>query len=354
MRHGIGIGIVGYRVTSQMLREAREAPAAVARLLSENADSCRDLGRRLRRTAPPFAVSCARGSSDNAATFAKYLFEIILGVVTASVGPSVHSIYAAAPNMRRALFFAISQSGRSPDLLSLAQAARAGGAVTVAFLNEEGAPLAEFCDTTLPLHAGPERSVAATKSWICSLAAILQLASHWADDRQLLDALERLPNDLARAADFGWEAALPRLVEADNLYVVGRGIGLALAQEAALKLKEVCGIHAEAVSAAELMHGPLTLAGKRFPVLVFTQHDEAFQSVADLIAILVARDIPVIAAGPAPGGCRLTLPCDPTLLPFVTPIALMQSFYPLIETLARERGRDPDAPPYLTKITETT
>lgn len=339
--------------SSLMLSEAREAPAAVARLLAENATLCRDLGARLRGLAPPFAVSCARGSSDNAATFAKYLFEIRLGLVTASVGPSVRSVYAAAPRMRGALFFAISQSGQSPDLLHLAEAARAGGAFTLALVNDTDSPLADICEITLPLRAGPERSVAATKSWICSLAAILQLAAHWAEDKKLLAALDGLPEALDKAAGQDWSSAAAQLSGATNLFVVGRGIGLTLAQEAALKLKETCGIHAEALSAAELMHGPLTLAGPDFPVLVFSQHDEAYQSVADLIASLHARHVPVIAAGPTPGGGCMALPCDPSLSPFVTPIALIQSFYPLVERVARLRNRDPDAPPHLKKVTET-
>jgi glucosamine--fructose-6-phosphate aminotransferase (isomerizing) len=241
----------------------------------------------------------------------------------------------------------------SPDLLRLAEAARSGGALTVALVNDVASPLAAICETTLPLHAGAERSVAATKSWICSLAAILQLAAHWAEDRQLLDALERLPDALRRAAAADWSAAAGRLSGAEHLYVVGRGIGLGLAQEAALKLKETCARHAEALSAAELMHGPLTLAGPEFPVLVFSQPDEAYQSVADLIAALTARGVPVISAGPAPGGASLGLPCEASLNPFVTPLALIQSFYPLLDEVARRRGRDPDRPPHLQKVTET-
>jgi glucosamine--fructose-6-phosphate aminotransferase (isomerizing) len=336
-----------------MLQEAAEAPRAVARLLAENAALCRALGERLRAAPPTFAVSCARGSSDNAATYAKYLLEIRLGLVTASVGPSVRSVYAAAPNMETALFFAISQSGRSPDLLHLAEGARAGGATTLALVNDTASPLAGICEVTLALHAGPERSVAATKSWICSLAAILQFVAEWAEDAQLVSAVASLPDALKIAAAQDWGAAAPLLAATQNVFVVGRGIGLALAQEAALKLKEVCGIHAEALSAAELMHGPLTLAGPDFPVLVFSQHDEAYQSVADLIATLAAREVPVIAAGPTPGGGCLALPCDPSLNPFVTPIASIQSFYPLVERVARMRGRDPDAPPHLKKVTET-
>ncbi len=335
-----------------MLAEARAAPAAVAHLLEANAALSRDLGKRLRKSAPLFAVTCARGSSDNAATFAKYLFEIRLGVVTASVGPSVQSVYRAAPNVSGALFVAISQSGRSPDLLNLAEAARAGGAITVALVNDIESPLAAICEHPIPLHAWPENSIAATKSWICSLAAILQLAADWAEDGALHRALKRLPDDLAKAAELDWQAAAQPLAKAENLFVVGRGIGLALAQEAALKLKETCGIHAEALSAAELLHGPATLVGPDFPVLLFSQHDEAFQSVADLIARFSDRGVPVIAAGPpAIGG--LALSCDAALNPFAMPIALAQSFYPLVESVARLRGRDPDAPPHLTKVTET-
>ena len=338
---------------SLMRREARQAPGVVRRLLAANAGLCGDLGRRLRAAPPRFAVTCARGSSDNAATYAKYLLEIRLGVVTASVGPSIQSVYSAAPRMAGALFLAVSQSGRSPDLLRLAEAARQGGALTVALVNDTVSPLAEICEATLPLHAGPERSVAATKSFIASLAAILQLAAHWAEDRQLLQALEDLPDALENAAELDWGDALPRLARHEHVYVAGRGIGLALAQEAALKLKETGGIHAEALSAAELMHGPLALAGPNFPALVFSQHDEAYQSVADVIAALLARDVPVIAAGPTPGGGCLSLPCDPSLNPFATPLALIQSCYLLAEAVARARGRDPDRPPHLKKVTET-
>jgi glucosamine--fructose-6-phosphate aminotransferase (isomerizing) len=336
-----------------MLAVAREAPEAVARLIAANASACREIARRLRAAPPPFAVSCARGSSDNAATYAKYLFEIRLGLVTASVGPSVSSVYTAAPRMRDALFFAVSQSGQSPDILRLAEAARAGGALTLAFVNQAGSPLAGICEHVLELHAGAERSVAATKSLIASVAAVLQLAADWAEDRGLMAALARLPDDLARAAGRDWGAALPLLQRAEHAFVVGRGIGLGLAQEAALKLKETCGIHAEAMSAAELMHGPLTLAGPDFPVLLFGQRDEALSSVAELAALLVRRGVPVVAAGLAPGAGAVELPFDATLDPLVAPIALIQSFYSLAERTARARGRDPDAPPHLTKVTET-
>ena len=253
-------------------------------------------------------MSCARGSSDTAATFAKYLLEIRLGIVTASVGPSVASVYAASPNMKGALFFTVSQSGRSPDILRLAEVARAGGALTVAFVNDAGSPLAELCEIVLPLNAWPERSVAATKSVIASLAAVLQFAAHWADDRQLLDALERLPDDLERAARSIGVRGRAASRQSRSLFVTGRGIGLAVAQEAALKLKETCGIHGEALSAAELMHGPMTLVGPDFPVLVLSQPDETLSSLADLVAMLTQRGRAGDRAGPAAGHGALPLP----------------------------------------------
>ena len=338
-----------------MLREAREAPQVVARLLERNAPLCRDLGERLRASPPPFAVTCARGSSDNAATFVKYLLEIHSGLVTASVGPSVTSVYEARPRMRDALFLAVSQSGRSPDILNLAQAGRDDGALTVALVNDTSSPLASTCEVVLPLHAGPEKSVAATKSFIAALAAGFQLVAHWSQDQELLDALDTP----ARCARQGLSNRLVGsgcriLTEADNLFVVGRGVGFAVAQEAALKLKETSGIHAEAMSAAELMHGPWTLAGDHFPILVLSQQRrdlERRQRSRDE-AERAGRSRRRRRSGGRPGERdaalgrgRASLSCadrpDPELLS------------------ARERhrawrrGRNPDNPPRLRKVTET-
>jgi glucosamine--fructose-6-phosphate aminotransferase (isomerizing) len=336
-----------------MLREASEAPEVVQRLIAANEAACRDLGARLRKSPPRFAVTCARGSSDSAATYAKYLLEINLGVVTASVGPSVSSIYRARPHMSDALFLAISQSGRSPDLVTLAESARDDRALTVAFVNDTASPLAERCEFVLPLHAGPERSVAATKSYIASLAGLLQLVAHWRGDGVLDRVVSTLPDDLAAARASDWRPAIPVLANARSLYVVGRGPGFAAAQEAALKLKETCGLHAEALSAAELMHGPLALAGPEFLVVLFSQDDAALPGLTDLARSLAERGVPVISAGPAQASPGLVLPTIDGMNPFAQPIALIQSFYRLAEALSRARGRDPDHPPHLFKVTET-
>lgn len=339
--------------TSLMLRETAEAPAVVARLLDANAEICADLAARLRDNPPRFAVTCARGSSDSAAAYAKYLLELHLGTIVASVGPSVTSIYDKPLRMSDALFIAVSQSGRSPDLLTLAEAARAGGGLTVAIVNDTASPLADLCEVVLPLHAGPEKSVAATKTYIASLAALLQLAAHWSQDAGLTNAVARLPDDLNDALACDWRAALPRLDDANSLYVAGRGPGFAAAQEAALKMKETCGVHAEALSAAEMQHGPLALAAPDFPVMLFSQRDAALDALTDAGRQLVDRGVPVLSAGPADIANAIHLPTLTAIHPFAQPIALIQSFYPFAEALARRRGRDPDRPPNLKKVTET-
>ncbi len=335
-----------------MLAEAREAPAAAARAIAANGATCRALAARLVAKPPRFVVTCARGSSDSAATYANYLIELALGIVVASVGPSVSSIYGARLDMRDALFIAISQSGRSPDLLALAETARRDGALTVAIVNDETSPLAGAVEIVLAVQAGREQSVAATKSYLASLAAILQLVAAWRDDAALVRAVAELPEALEHAAAADWQAALPLLAGAEHLYVVGRGVGYAAAQEAALKLKETCGLHAEAISAAELMHGPLALAGPVFPVFAIGQDDAALPALRDLIATVAAQGAPVVTAAPVSGWPGLTLPVA-RQHPFVQPIATIQSFYVLAEAAARARERDPDRPQHLRKVTET-
>jgi glucosamine--fructose-6-phosphate aminotransferase (isomerizing) len=325
----------------------------VARLLAANAGLCRSLGARLRALDPPFAVSCARGSSDSAATYAKYLIELKLGRVVASVGPSIASVYGQRPSMAGSLFLAISQSGRSPDLLRLAEAARVDGALTVAVVNDAESPLARQCEVVLPLHAGPEKSVAATKSYLASLAALLQLVAEWSGDALLARAVRRLPDDLNDALGRDWRAAVPVIAPLAGLYVVGRGPGFGAAQEAALKLKETCGIHAEALSAAELRHGPLALAAPDFPVLLVSQRDESLAGIEELGTELAARGVPVVTAGPAAVPGALALPGANGIDPFAQPLVLVQSFYPLADAIARRRGLDPDHPPHLTKVTIT-
>ena len=332
-----------------MFAEAAEAPVAVARLVAANAQACARLGEALRADPPAMVVTCARGSSDHAATYAKYLIETATGVPTSSAALSVSSLYDMTPKLEGALFLAISQSGRSPDLLATAEAAKRGGARIVALVNDEASPLAELADVTLGLKAGPELSVAATKSYICALAAIAQLVGAWTQNGELNAALASLPDTLAEASRLDWSPAVESLRSARNLYVLGRGPGYAIAQEAALKFKETCGLHAEAFSAAEVKHGPMALVGKGFPVLIFAQRDQSEEGVLALAAQLAADGAQVLLAGGPASKLLPTLPAHPVL----EPIVRIQGFYRMANALAVARGLDPDSPPRLKKVTET-
>jgi glucosamine--fructose-6-phosphate aminotransferase (isomerizing) len=334
-----------------MFQEAGQASAVTAQLLTANASTVRALAERLRANPPRVVVTCARGSSDHAATFARYLIETKAGVLTSSAGLSVSSVYDASPNLEGALYLAISQSGKSPDLLAAVRAAKAAGAYTVALVNVIDSPLAALADEVIPLHAGPELSVAATKSYIAALVAVTQLIAAWTEDTELTVALDRLPDQLAEAWNLDWSAAVERLQTASNLYVLGRGVGFGVALEAALKFKETCGLHAEAFSAAEVLHGPMALVKAGFPALVFAQNDESRASVDRMAAGLAARGADVLIAGGVDDLAR-ALPAVSSH-PVLEPILMIQSFYRMANALSVARGYDPDSPPHLNKVTET-
>jgi glutamine---fructose-6-phosphate transaminase (isomerizing) len=336
---------------SRMFSEAAEAADVVRRQLERNALALAGLGARLRVSSPRAVVTCARGSSDHAATYAKYLIEAYTGVLTSSAAPSVSSIYDAQAEMTGVLFIAISQSGKSPDLLTATRTAKDGGALTVALCNTVDSPLMQMVDVAVPLHAGAETSVAATKSYIASLSAIAQLVAHWSDDQDLLRALRTAPEQLGKAWQNDWGGVIETLRNTVNLFVVARGFGLGVAQEAALKLKETCGLHAEAFSSAEVKHGPMALVRAGFPVLMFTQSDDTRAGIEELAAEFASRGARVLLAGIQARGA-LSLPTV-TAHPVIEPLLAIQSFYRAAEALARARGLDPDSPPHLNKVTET-
>ncbi|WP_227339827.1 MULTISPECIES: SIS domain-containing protein [Sphingopyxis] len=335
-----------------MFREAAEAGAAVCLQRAENRAAVADLARTLAAGKPSLLLTCARGSSDHAATFAKYLIETRLGIPVASYAPSLASLYQSPmPGLAGQVLLLISQSGRSPDLLLSAEAARRAGALTVALVNDAASPLAAAVDAVVPLHAGPETSVAATKSYIATLAALVDLVAAWADQRDLLDALERLPDDLEAAWHVEWE--IPQaFASARNLFVLGRGLTLGVAAEAALKFKECCAIHGEAFSLAEVAHGPMALVGPGFPLLVFPPFDEARAGADALLADFAARGADIAVAGEGFASTH-PLPVAAGLHPATAPIAMIQSFYRFANRLSLMRGLDPDRPPSLAKVTKT-
>jgi glucosamine--fructose-6-phosphate aminotransferase (isomerizing) len=334
-----------------MYREAAQAPEVVREQLQTNAASVARIGALLREMKPHAVVTCARGSSDNAATFAKYLIESHAKVLTSSAAPSLSSLYEAQPDLRGVVFIAISQSGKSPDLLASTEAAKRGGALVIALCNSSDSPLTRLADHVVPLCAGVEMSVAATKSYIASLTAVVHLVASWTADQELLDALRQCPVQLEQAWSLDWASAVPTLARSTNLYVVGRGFGLGIAQEVALKLKETCGLHAEAFSAAEVKHGPMALVKLGFPVLMLSQNDESRAGIEALANDFVLRGAEVLLAGIA-AERALSLPTI-AAHPAIEPILMVESFYRMATALAFARGFNPDKPPHLNKVTET-
>jgi glucosamine--fructose-6-phosphate aminotransferase (isomerizing) len=334
-----------------MYTEAAQAADVVQRQLECNESDLARLGAELRALDPPFVATVARGSSDHAASCAKYLLETRLGVVTASLAPSVLSVYKTPLRLAGSLCVLISQSGASPDLLAVAEAARRSGAFVLALVNAPGSPLAARADAVLELRAGPETSVAATKSFIASLAAMVHLVRHWKGDRELADALDTTPDALRSAWAEDWSAAIPEFLEKPGLFVLGRGPGLGIACEAALKFKEVCGLHAEAFSTAEVLHGPVTIARGDFPVLVLAQRDACLPGIGELVEQLAGRGVRLVTAG-WQHEAAINLPATPGH-PVIEPMLRIQSFYRLANELSLRLGRDPDNPPDLNKVTAT-
>ncbi len=332
---------------THMAQETAEAPEAVARFLQRNQEALREIGARLRQRSPPVIITSARGTSDAAAGYFKYLSEIMTGVPCSSMGASVVSVYGAKLFLRNGLCVTVSQSGQSPDIVALQDAARLAGALTVAIVNVEDSAIARAADICLNLHAGPELSVAATKSFIVSLVAGAAIVAHWQDRKDLQSAIAALPDQLAAAARIDWPEAIDLAQGAESLYVVGRGPSLPIATETALKLKETCAIHAEAHSIAEVMHGPLELLGGGFPVLAYSPDDESRQSTRHSLSTLRNTGARVIVA--EEGG----LPFIRTDNPLLDPISMIQTAYRFIEAAAVARGRDPDRPRFLKKVTET-
>lgn len=338
--------------STYMRREIEEVPQAVARLLDQGGPMLASAGQAIRKSDPRFMVSVARGSSDHAASFLKYAVELTAGIPVASVGPSVASIYGARLRLNGTVCLAISQSGKSPDIVAMTRQAKAGGALTVALTNTPDSPLARVADFPIDILAGIERSVAATKTFVSSAVAGLALMAHTTADEGLLAAIARLPEHFQAAIDCDWMEVAEALEEERSLFILGRGPSFALASEAALKFKETCGMHAEAYSAAEVMHGPLALVGPGFPVLALAARDAAESSVAETADALAGQGAAVFATSKRVGQAR-SLPFVSTGHPLTDPLPLIVSFYAFVEAFARHRGLDPDKPRNLRKVTET-
>jgi glucosamine--fructose-6-phosphate aminotransferase (isomerizing) len=328
---------------SQLESEIAEIPARLRGVAAANRVALVDAMARYRIARPPALFTIARGTSDAVASYAAYRLTPALNLPVGSFAPSLASLDGARPRGGALWTLAISQSGRSPDLIA-AQAAFANtDGVRLALVNDVAAPLAAAADIVIDQGAGPEKSVAATKSFACSLLAVDLLTEALAGRHEEAEA--RCVG-IANAADAAMETRLDLglLESIEAAYVIGRGATLAVATEAALKLKETAGLHAEAISAAEVMHGPRAIAGKSLAVLGLAGPGPAGESVAEALRALAAQGSPTLL---------VSVPALPEALAPATPIVLIARFYAALPELARRRGRDPDHPPSLSKVTLT-
>ncbi|MBN9306437.1 MAG: aminotransferase [Devosia sp. 67-54] len=337
---------------THMRIEIEEIPDATRRLLDQSGTRLAEAGAALKHLQPVMVATIARGSSDHAAAYLKYAIELVAGVPVASIGPSIMSIYGRELQLDGCAAISISQSGKSPDIVAMAESAKRNGALGIALTNTADSPLAAASNITVDLSAGKEQSVAATKSFVSSVVAGLGILGHWTGDAVLLSSLKQLPDAFTQALDADWTPFLDALGTRDSLYVLGRGPAFAIAQEAALKFKETCGIHAEAYSAAEVLHGPARIVEAGFPVLALAARDASEAAVAEIADRLAKQGATAFATTTRVAAAR-QLPFAPTGHPITDGLSLIVSFYGFVEKLSRARGLDPDHPPHLKKVTET-
>jgi glutamine---fructose-6-phosphate transaminase (isomerizing) len=337
---------------SLVRQEIAEQPGAVARVLADAGGAIAAAVEEIRRRRPRYAVIAARGSSDNAARYAQHVLGRLCGLPVALATPSLHTVYDAPVRYTDGLVVGISQSGASPDVVAVLAAARAQGCVTVAVTNEPASPMAAAATHVIPLQAGVEASVAATKTYTTSLAAVAALAARIAGDEQPLRELGGVADALGRQLERtdGIDAAAEAAAEWTRLAVIGRGANYATAFEAALKIKELAGVAAEPASPADFLHGPVAMLDPGFPVLAILPPGPGGAAVGDVLAAAHERDADVTVIGDAPGERRLAVEPVPEWL---SPLCAVVPAQLLAVGAAERRGVDVDRPVGLQKVTRT-
>ena len=352
-----------------MRREIEEIPAVVGRLLAESGSEIAQAAAAIRAADPAWVSLVARGTSDHAAIHLRYLIETELGVPAGMAAPSTVTIYGAQLRWTGGLVIAVSQSGRSPDIVAVLDAARAGGAVTVAIVNDAASPLAAAADHVIDCRAGEERSVAATKSYVAQVAAGATLVAALAPSSALRDALPQMPAVLreclvaSEAAIDDRSAIVAEFAASERSIVIGRGFEYPTALETALKLKETSRLFAEGYSSADFSHGPVVLTGPEVPILAIRPDGRMGPLVDEGIAAALATgSVPWVIGGPGaadmlPRGMDprrvIALPLPDDLPEGLTSLATILPGQLLAESVSRRRGYDPDAPPGLRKVTLT-
>ncbi|MDO6840344.1 SIS domain-containing protein [Paraglaciecola chathamensis] len=330
-------------MTSIMATEAASTADLLAQQLRLNQNTCERIAQRIQQLNPSVVYIVARGSSDHAGVFAKYLIEVELGIPVVAAAPSVVTVFHKQLKLNNALVIGISQSGRSPDILQHMQMAKEAGALCIGLVNDETSPLANLVDELIPLRVEQELAVAATKSYLACLSALLQLVAYSKKDRALIAAIQGIPDALKRAVDGPKQLNADMFNGCDKCIVLGRGFGYAIAKEVALKLKEVCAIQAEAFSSAEFVHGPVALAQKPLKVLSLGLFDESQATHQQQVDDVTERGAHVLNMKVFPDNVH----------PRLGALMVMQRFYLDIADISVQLGCNPDTPQGLNKVTMT-
>ncbi len=340
---------------THMARETRSIPELTARLIDQQADLAIQIGKSLRELNPQVVTTIARGSSDHAAAYLKYAIELMCSIPVSSTGPSIGSVYDTDMHLENAATLAISQSGKSPDIVAMAKKAKSGGSLLVSLTNNSSSPLAEISARNFDISAGPELSVAATKTFVLSIISGLMILAEWRCDDRLKTAIQNLPQAFQYALECEWTPLEQHIVRQSgnrsSFLILGRGPAFAIAKECALKFKETCQIHAESYSTAEVMHGPIAIIREQSPVLILSSPDATREGVTAVADQLRERQIEVFITDK--DNQSTSLPYCDVGHPLLDPLTRVVSFYAFIERLSRRLGLDPDQPPHLNKVTET-
>jgi glucosamine--fructose-6-phosphate aminotransferase (isomerizing) len=337
-----------------MAAEVAEQPEALARLLDTQLPAIREIADRIRSADPRFVLMCARGTSDHAALYFKYLIEIHLGLPVGLTSPSTFTAYGTRPELKDVLWVSVSQSGGSPDLVHSTAAARAGGALTIAVTNAPESPLAAASEFNIDVVAGPEKAVAATKSYTSQLLGLYLLADAWrGGDASAARGLPDFAGAVVASNDGARAAARYRFVE--KVVTTGRGYAYPTAREAALKLMETCYLSAHPFSSADLMHGPLAMIDETHPVIAFVPEGVGGAAIEPVLQRLreTNADLLIIGDKQRAQGAADVVALPPGIPEEVSPIIQIIPGQQLAHALSVSRGGDPDAPRGLRKVTET-
>lgn len=341
---------------SLLLSEIHEQPDAIQRMLKAETGHVAEIGRLLARQDFNYVLIAARGTSDNAARYGQYLFGALNRLPVALAAPSLFTLYATPPRLEGALVIGISQSGQSPDIVSVLDEARRQGRPGVAITNDLDSPLAAAAAHQISLNVGQERSVAATKTYTAQLAALALLAFGIKGEQTQPGPLTSLPGVLEEALTSAPQAqfAAQALGGYDHTIVIGRGFNYSTAHEVALKSKELAYIQAEPYSSADFLHGPIAMVDEGFPVILVSMGHTFRADLNNLSDRLHERGARVITLGDAPFSSQdLHIPVPAELPEWLSPLAAILPGQLLAYYLARARGFDPDQPRVINKVTLT-